>query len=475
MSPPALKPYPAYKPAGVPWLQQVPEHWSSARAKSLFQKVERPVRPEDETVTCFRDGTVTLRKNRRATGYTESLKEIGYQGVRKGDLVIHVMDAFAGSVGVSDSDGKSTPVYSVCVPRGDAQPWYYTYVLREMARAGWILALAKGIRERSSDFRFDMFGAQLLPVPPVAEQHLIVRYLRALDAKVKRYIRTKRKLIAALQEQKQAIIQRAVTRGLAPNVKLKPSGVEWLGEVPEHWEVVRFKRLLKRIEQGVSPQAEAYLAEGNAWGVLKAGCVNRGVFRETEHKRLPNGYEVDESLQVKAGDVLISRASGSPSLVGSVGLVEQVNRRLILSDKTFRPVFRAERIKRFCVAAMNTPYFRHQVEQAISGAEGLANNLPLTSLKDFSLVVPPEAEAERIAKSLSRDTQQFDIGLRALEGDINLMQEYHTRLIADVVTGAVDVREVAGKLPEEDQMIGRSDDQMMEEEPLSMAAEDETP
>ena len=106
--------YPAFKDSGEIWLETIPSHWDMRKAKWLFKREERPVRPEDDIVTCFRDGQVTLRSNRRTDGFTNALKEHGYQGIRKGDLVIHAMDAFAGAIGVSDSDGKSTPVYSVC-------------------------------------------------------------------------------------------------------------------------------------------------------------------------------------------------------------------------------------------------------------------------------------------------------------------------------------------------------------------------
>ena len=136
-----LKPYPEYRESGLPWLGKVPEHWKIQRGKTLFVKVERPVRPVDEIVTCFRDGMVTLRKNRRLRGFTEAIYELGYQGLRKGDLVIHAMDAFAGAVGVADSDGKGSPIYGVCVPRGNANSHYYAVVVREMARTLWILAL----------------------------------------------------------------------------------------------------------------------------------------------------------------------------------------------------------------------------------------------------------------------------------------------------------------------------------------------
>lgn len=157
-----LKPYSAYKDSGVLWMGAIPSHWEMERAKWLFHKVDRPVPETSEVVTCFRDGIVTLRKNRRSRGFTESLKEIGYQGILRGDLVIHAMDAFAGAVGVADSDGKGTPVYSVCRPSAGANSHYYAHVIREMARSQWILALAKGVRERSTDFRFDDFASQLV-------------------------------------------------------------------------------------------------------------------------------------------------------------------------------------------------------------------------------------------------------------------------------------------------------------------------
>jgi type I restriction enzyme S subunit len=264
------------------------------------------------------------------------------------------------------------------------------------------LALAKGIRERSTDFRFDVFGAQRLPLPPVAEQAAIARFLAWASNRLDRAIGAKRRIIALLQDQKQAIIHQAVTRGLDPSVPLKDSGIPWLGKIPEHWEVRRLRTVVKTIDQGVSPLATGFLAEGNSWGVLKSGCVNRGVFRETEHKQLSQSFKIDSSIVVKPGDVLISRACGSPSLVGSVGRVGKLHYNLILSDKTFRPNFEESVDVDFMVLAMNSTYYRRQVEQAISGAEGMANNLPISSLRDFSLAIPPLDEAKAIAFSINK-------------------------------------------------------------------------
>ena len=456
---PNLKPYPDYKPSGVEWMEEVPAHWAVERAKWLFQRMERPVQEEDEVVTCFRDGVVTLRKNRRELGFTESLKEIGYQGIRCGDLVIHSMDAFAGAIGIADSDGKGTPVYSVCKPSSQVNAYFYAYILREMARKGWIQALAKGIRERSSDFRYTDFAWQLVPLPALPEQAAIVRFLDHADRRIRRYIRAKQKLIALLEEQKQAIIHQAVTgqidvRTGQPYSAYEDSRIECIGDVPKHWAVRRFKSLVRQIDQGISPQAENHLANGDAWGVLKAGCVNRGVFRQQEHKRLPVGFRFDLGLVVGSGDVLVSRASGSPHLVGSVGRIISLEYNLILSDKTFRPIFHPEVDPDFMVLSMNSPSYRKQVEQAVSGAEGLANNLPLSSLRGFWFCVPPLDEQLAIVGFAQRLTKNLSEAITCVERQISLFREYRERLISDVVTGKLDVREAAAALPEVDPLAG---------------------
>ena len=273
-----------------------------------------------------------------------------------------------------------------------------------------------------------------------------------MDRRIQRYIRAKQKLTALLEEHKQAVIHQAVTgqidvRTDRPYPAYKDSGVVWLGEAPKHWEVKRLKSLVARIDQGVSPQADNYLADDTAWGVLKAGCVNRGVFRESEHKRLATGFSFDPVLAVVAGDVLVSRASGSPHLVGSVGRVLSLKYKLILSDKTFRPIFNRGIDPDFMVLAMNSRYYRQQVEQAISGAEGLANNLPLSSLRAFFFAVPPTDEQHEIVGHLQRSTNKLSVAVAQAEQEIGLLQEYRTRLIAEVVTGKLDVRRAAANLP----------------------------
>lgn len=183
-----MKRYSEYKDSGIQWIGKIPSHWKIQRAKNMFKKEKRDVRPEDEVITCFRDGQVTLRKNRRTIGFTESFTEYGYQGIRKGDLVIHQMDAFAGSIGVSDSDGKGTSVYHCCTPKGNFDTRYYAFLIRIMAYSGYIQSLYRGIRERSSDFKFPVFGNQDLVVPPFAEQQAVVDYLKVKTSKIEQYV-----------------------------------------------------------------------------------------------------------------------------------------------------------------------------------------------------------------------------------------------------------------------------------------------
>ena len=231
---------------------------------------------------------------------------------------------------------------------------------------------------------------------------------------------------------------------MVKNVSFRPYGgaLDLLPRQSRHEEEQDARTLIASIDQGVSPQAEAALADETSWGVLKAGCVNHGVFREREHKRLPKEFAFDPNLAVRVGDVLVSRACGSPKLVGSVARVRSLRYPLILSDKTFRLNFREPRMAEFLVLAMNSGYFRIQVEKAISGAEGLANNLPLSALKDFRLAVPCATEAEAITKSLADQTAEIHAVRDSAAGQAVLMGEYRTRLIADVVTGKLDVRGV---------------------------------
>ena len=262
--------YESYKDSGVEWIGDVPSSWAVERGKWLFVKKDRPVRPEDEIVTCFRDGQVTLREQyRRTRAYNGPEGTWGYQGIGRATWFIHAMDAFAGAIGVSDSDGKATPVYSACVPRkpGTVDPYFYAYYMRHIALSGLLVSLAKGIRERSTDFRYNDFADLHLAVPSLAEQRAIAEFLDEKCAKVDEAVRIKEEQIALLRERRQILIQQAVTRGLNPAAPMKDSAIDWIGQIPAHWEVRRGKHFFREVNERSEEGTEELLSVSHMTGV----------------------------------------------------------------------------------------------------------------------------------------------------------------------------------------------------------------
>jgi type I restriction enzyme S subunit len=448
-----LKPYTEYKESGLAWLGIVPGHWSVFPNRALFGEVKDRNHPDEEMLSVTITRGIIRQKallDNSSKKDSSRLDKSAYKLVQPRDIAYNKMRAWQGAIGASEFRGIISPAYVVMRLRQyEDLPSYFHHLYRTPQFAKEAERWSYGITSDMWSLRPEHFKMIYTPEPPPAEQSAIVKFLNWSNNRLDRAIKAKRKVIALLTEQKQAIIHRAVTKGLDPKVKMKDSGIPWLGEIPEGWELRRLKTLVSGIDQGVSPLAVGFLAEGDSWGVLKSGCVNRGVFRETEHKQLASSFKIDTAIAVKLGDVLISRACGSPTLVGSVGRVRSLQYQLILSDKTFRANFRDHVDVDFMVFAMNCRYYRHQVEQAISGAEGMANNLPLTSLKSFSFVIPPLTEATKIARYLENSTSGLQTTISRLTHEITLLREYRTRLVADVVTGKLDVREAAAKLPDE--------------------------
>lgn len=437
-----LKPYAEYKESDIPWAPVIPSTWQTERAKRLFTRMQRPVRPEDDVVTCFRDGMVTLRKNRRLRGFTEATVFSGYQGIRKGDLVIHGMDAFAGAIGVSDSDGKGTPVYNVCKPSPGVVASYYAHTVREMSRSQWILALAKGIRERSTDFRYEMFGNQIVPLPPPDEQAAIVRFLDHANRKIDGFIRAKRKLIGLLNEQKQAIIHRAVTGKdevrmmkdengnssfiLQPStLPKKPSGIPWLGDIPKHWEVSRVKNEFKCLNPQRIPLSSTQRGAMTARLFDYYGAS--GVIDKVED------FIFDDELLLIAEDGANLVLRNLPLTIIARGRFWVNNHAHILKPKRGN----LEYLAGFMETLNYQPW--------ISGAA--QPKLTKDRIMGIAIAVAPVSEQAAIVEYFTEKTAPLRAAIARTEREIALMQEYRTRLTADLVTGKLDVREAAAHLP----------------------------
>ena len=233
------------KDSGIPWVGQIPDDWNIKRGKFTLKLLNRPVLDTDEVITCFRDGEVTLRRNRREDGFTVALKEIGYQGLEPGDLVIHGMDGFAGSIGISDSRGKSSPVLVVC--DSDENKRYIMYYLRAMAYNDVFTALATGIRVRSCDLRWNKLSELPYILPSIQEQEQVVEAIESCTQNVNALMVNVQTQIEKLKSYKQSLITEVVTKGLDPTVPMKDSGVEWIGEIPAHWEIGKLRTRTKML------------------------------------------------------------------------------------------------------------------------------------------------------------------------------------------------------------------------------------
>ena len=199
----------AMSDSGIQWIGMMPSHWDIIRGKYILRYMQKPVREDDGVITCFRDGEVTLRSNRREDGFTMSDKEIGYQGIDVGDLVVHGMDGFAGAIGISDSRGKASPVLNVLDTKQDKR--YIMYYLRSMAYSDVFLALATGIRVRSCDLRWNKLAELSYPVPPLNEQQEIVAFIDSAIEKTDAVIAEKRAQLEVVEEYKRSLIFEYVT------------------------------------------------------------------------------------------------------------------------------------------------------------------------------------------------------------------------------------------------------------------------
>lgn len=423
--------YSEYKDSGVYFLPRLPKEWKIRKAKYLFNEEYRPTRPDDEIVTCFRDGQVTLRKNRRIEGFTNSLKEIGYQGVRKGDLVIHNMDAFAGSIGVSDSDGKATPVYSCCTPKSDeVNQYYYCLLLRCLARNGFILSLAKGIRERSTDFRFNDFKELYLPLPSRREQDAIVAYLDKVTSKIDAAIAQQQKMIELLNERKQIIINNAVTKGLDPTAKMKPSGIPWLGNIPAHWRTVPIKRYIS-VKTGKTPSTtNKNFFDGGTINWFTPGDIMTTKLCASDRKVTQKAIKEDTCPLFPPYTVYLVGIGGT---IGKVAYSEKE----ASCNQQINALIPNEKYVHYKYLAL----FIHTSTVQIYQNANLST-LPIINQErtgSLLLSLPSITEQKNIVKYIETKTQPIVNYIQRVKEKMELLQERKQIIINDVVTGKVKV------------------------------------
>ena len=440
-----LKPYPEYKASGQAWLGEVPKHWELLPNRAIFAEVKDRNHPGEEmlsvTITkgIIRQKALLAKSSKKDSS---NLDKSAYKLVCPGDIAYNKMRAWQGAIGVSDFRGIVSPAYVIMRLRDQHVGRFFHHLYRTPHFAKEAERWSYGITSDMWSLRPEHFKMIYAPLPPPDEQAAIVRFLDYANQRLEKAIRAKRKVISLLNEQKQIIIHRAVTRGLDPNVRLKPSGISWLGEIPEGWEVRPLKQLLVQMDYGTS---ENVRGKGKV-RVLTMGHIRDGKIVLPEKGGLD---AVPPGLLLAKNDLLFNRTN-SPELVGKVGLfIGDANDEVTFASYLVRLRVRSEHNPIWLNYLLNsTAFWRYARSQALVSLHQA--NLNSKRYGQMVLPVPSRSVAQdKIVEHIRSQVDEIERAISRLEREITLLLEYRTRLIADVVTGKLDVREAAARLPDE--------------------------
>jgi type I restriction enzyme, S subunit len=442
-----LKPYPEYKESGLPWLGPVPAHWVLAPNRGLVRKRKVLVgkRHSDYRLLSLTKQGVIVRDISAGKGKFSS--DMGTsQEVRSGDLVFCLFDVpeTPRTVGLSRHRGMITGAYTVFEFLGVGSCEYFELFYRAMDDRKLLSPLYSGLR---NTIPAERFLCTKTPQPPLTEQAAIVRFLDWANGRLERATRAKLKVTALLNELKQAIIHRAVTRGLDPSVPFKPSSIPCLGDIPQHWRVLPLKAVCK-IQSGVTLGKDytgqtlseyPYLRVAN----VQAGHANLAVVKSI---RVTEAEALRCSLQ--QGDVLMTEG-GDPDKLGRGCVWDAQVTPCLHQNHIFavRPN-QSDLVPHFLSALMGTGYARAYFQSTAKQTTNLAATNK-TTIGQFKVLLPKVDEQNRILAALHDGTRPANTAISSLGGEIELLREYRTRLVVDVVTGKLDVREAAAQLPEE--------------------------
>ena len=439
----ASRPYPAYRPSGVPWLDDVPENWVVRRFGTFGRGFNNGTTVDQldfsesahlvSRIETISDGSVNYTR----VGYLEAGPDYNTYLLKKDDFLISHINSYSKVGNSARYKGEKRLIHGMnlirVTPLNSVVPVYLEYVLKSNVFIG---AMQRACKPAINQVSVTTTAIKAIPVPlpPLPEQAAIVRYLDYVDRRIRRYVAAKRKLIALLEEEKQAVINQAVTRGLDPNVRLKPSGVEWLGDVPEHWEVVRNGQLfVQRNETGFPelPILEVSLRTGVNIRDFEKSDRKQTMAVRSEYKRAVKGDIAYNMMRMWQGAVGVAPVDGlvSPAYV--------VAKPLRGNDP------------RYFSALFRTSAYMAEVDKYSRGIVKDRNRLYWEDFKLMPTPCPPLHEQVLIADAIDQGSATLNDCANRIRWQIELLQEYRTRLIADVVTGKLDVREAAAELPDE--------------------------
>ncbi len=428
-----VRPYPEYKDSGLPWLGWVPAHWDIRRFKTMLREVNIRSESGKETLLSMtrQRGLVPYKDRTEKVHSARTL--IGYKICHVGEIVMNRMQAWSGMFHVAPEDGLVSPDYAVFSPLGDVSTVFLGHLLRSPRMVAKFHTESKGIGSGFLRLYGDRLGAIHAVLPPQQEQKRIESFIGQCNRQVRRFIRNRRQLIEVLNEQKQAIINRAVTRGLDPNVPHKPSGIDWLGDIPTHWEPRRIKQVSKLLRGKFThrPRNDPSLYDG-PYPFIQTGDVSRAAKHVVSYSQTLNENGFAVSKQFPAGTLCMTIAAN----IGDVAILD------------FEACFPDSIIGLAPTKGLSTEYLYYAMRamkpQFVRIAPVTAQgNLNVERVGAMSLALPPIHEQQAIAEYIIEATRSTDKAIATATREIDLIIEYRTRLISDVVTGKVDVRHLA--------------------------------
>ena len=441
-----LPSYPDYKTSGVEWLGDVPAHWKVRRLRNLAKmrvsNVDKHVKEGELPVRLC--NYVDVYKNDRITGITAYMRatatpaEIKRFRLELGDVLITKDSETWNDIGVpalvQHTADDLVCGYHLAVLRPLKTTLSGAFLFRALQSptvANQFHTAAKGVTRYG--LTHEAIKSPLLPLPPLAEQNAIVRYLDHVDGRIQRYIEAKEKLISLLQEARQATIHSAVTRGLDPDVPLKPSGVEWLGDVPAHWEIVPNRYLMSLKKDIVGDQSGSY----TLLSLTKQGIIKRDM--EKAEGKFPASF--DTYQVVKPGDLIfclfdIDETPRTVGLSGFHGMITSAYSRFVCEDETTR------KFLYFLYLALDNGKLLKPLYS------GLRKVISKTTFLRTKVALPPKKEQIDILSFLDKTSADIDATIDKARRQCEFLREYRTSLIAHVVTGKLDVRAAAAQLPQ---------------------------
>mgnify|MGYP001387939330 CR=1 FL=1 len=411
------------KDSGIEWIGKAPAKWNYVRGKYILKYMQKPVKINDGVITCFRNGEVTLRRNRREEGFTMADKEIGYQGVDVGDLVVHGMDGFAGAIGISDSRGKASPVLNVLDSTENKR--YVMYYLRSMAYGEVFSALATGIRVRSCDLRWNKLSELIYPVPPLDEQKSIVCFLDNKCSEIDVISAGIQKEIEILEQYKRSVITEAVTKGLNPDVEMKDSGIEWVGNIPAHWDVrPLYYYFAERKKKNYLGQEQNLLSLSYGKVIRKDINTSEGLLPDSF-----NGYNIIEpgDIVLRLTDLQNDKRSLRTGLVKEHGIITSAYVTLKAAKEVVPEYFH---------------YLLHAydvMKVLYNMGNGVRQGLNYSELSKMHIVAPPLDEQKNIATRLDCVSKGIESIIASKKQQLAVIDSYKKSLIYEYVTGKKEV------------------------------------